>query len=162
VSGDPKAVEKIKPLISLWGPVVVAGPKPGLAQVLKLTNNILSFVAMVATAEAFVMGGKGGLDPEVMLAAVNAGSGRNSATLSKFPVSVLDRSFAYGAEIDIIVKDADLAIAQGEALGVPMWVCQAARLAYKHLQFKGCGRDDLTTIVRHIEAGAGFELPKTR
>ena len=162
VSGAPAAVETIRPLISLWGKVVVAGDQPGLAQVLKLTNNILSFVALAASAEAFVMGGKGGVDLEVMLTAVNAGSGRNSATLSKFPVSVADRSFKYGAEIDIIIKDADLAIAQGEALGVPMWVCQAARLVFKHAQFKGAGRDDLTTIVKHIEAVAGFQLPKTR
>ena len=162
VSGSPAAIERIRPLISTWGKVVVAGDKPGLAQVLKLTNNILSFVALAASAEAFVMGGKGGLDPEVMFAAINAGSGRNSATESKLPLSVADRSFAYGAEIDIICKDADLAIAQGEALGVPMWVCQAARLMFKHLQFKGCGRDDLTTIVKHIEEGAGFQLPKTR
>lgn len=162
VSGAPEAVEKIRPMISHWGKVVVAGDKPGLAQVLKLTNNILSFVALAASAEAFVMGAKGGVDLEVMLEAVNAGSGRNSATLNKFPISVADRSFKYGAEIDIICKDADLAIEQGETLGVPMWVCQAARLAFKHLQFKGCGRDDLTTIVQHIERDAGFQLAKTR
>ena len=94
VSGDPAAVERVRPMISLWGrTLTVAGDTPGAAQVLKLTNNILSAVALAATAEAFVMGAKGGLDPEVMLAAINAGSGRNSATESKFPASVLTRSF---------------------------------------------------------------------
>src|SRR3954463_15084379 len=76
VSGDPAAIERVRPLISLWGrTLTVAGDKPGAAQVLKLTNNILSAVALAATAEAFVMGAKGGLDPEVMLAAINPGSG---------------------------------------------------------------------------------------
>src|SRR5215831_12130385 len=43
VSGDPAAVERVRPLISLWGcTLTVAGDKPGAAQVLKLTNNILS------------------------------------------------------------------------------------------------------------------------
>ena len=162
VSGDAAAIERIRPLISRWGKVVVAGDKPGLAQVLKLTNNILSFVSMVASAKAFVMGGQGGVGLETMLTAINAGSGRNSATQSKIPLSVADRSFKYGAEIDIICKDADLAIAQGEALGVPMWVCQAARLVFKHLQFEGRGREDLTTVVQHIERIAHHELPKTR
>jgi len=98
VSGDPAAIERVRPMISLWGrTLTVAGDKPGAAQVLKLTNNILSAVALVATAEAFVMGSKAGLDPEVMLAAINAGSGRNSATLDKFPAAVLTRSFDYGA-----------------------------------------------------------------
>jgi 2-hydroxy-3-oxopropionate reductase len=163
VSGDPGAVERVRPLISLWGrTLTIAGDKPGAAQVLKLTNNILSAVALVATAEAFVMGAKGGLDPEVMLAAINAGSGRNSATESKFPAAVLTRSFDYGAEMHILMKDIDLAIAQGEELGVPMWVCEAARLVFKHAIHKGTGKEDLTTIVKYIEQDAGFEMPKTR
>jgi 3-hydroxyisobutyrate dehydrogenase-like beta-hydroxyacid dehydrogenase len=163
VSGDPASVERIRPMISLWGrTLTVAGDKPGAAQVLKLTNNILSAVALAATAEAFVMGAKGGLDPEVMVAAISAGSGRNSAVESKFPVSVLDRSFAYGAEMHILMKDIDLAIAQGEELGIPMWVCQAARLVFKHAMFQGAAHDDLTTIVKFVERGAGFEIPKTR
>ena len=163
VSGDPAAVERVRPMIALWGrTLTVAGDKPGAAQVLKLTNNILSAVALAATAEAFVMGAKGGLDPEVMLAAINAGSGRNSATQAKFPAAVLTRSFDFGAEMHILMKDIDLAIAQGEALGIPMWVCQAARLVFKHAMFKGAAQEDITAIVKHVERDAGFEMPKTR
>jgi 3-hydroxyisobutyrate dehydrogenase-like beta-hydroxyacid dehydrogenase len=163
VSGDPGAVERVRPMISLWGrTLTVAGDAPGAAQVLKLTNNILSAVALAATAEAFVMGAKGGLDPEVMLSAINAGSGRNSATEAKFPASVLTRSFDYGAEMHILMKDIDLAVAQGEALGVPMWVCQAARLVFKHAMFQGAAKEDLTAIVKYVERDAGFEMPRTR
>src|SRR3954469_3374282 len=163
VSGAPEAIERVRPLISLWGSTLtIAGDKPGAAQVLKLTNNILSAVALAATAEAFVMGAKGGLDAEVMLAAINAGSGRNSATESKFPAAVLTRSFDYGAEMHILMKDIDLAVAQGEELGVPMWVCEAARLVFKHAMHKGAAKQDLTAIVKYIERDAGFEMPKTR
>ena len=163
VSGDPASVERIRPMISLWGrTLTIAGDKPGAAQVLKLTNNILSAVAMAATAEAFVMGAKGGLDPEVMLSAINAGSGRNSATESKFPISVLNRGFNYGAEMHILMKDIDLAIAHGEDLGVPMWVCQAARLVFKHAMHQGAAKEDLTAIVKYVERDAGFQIPKTR
>jgi 2-hydroxy-3-oxopropionate reductase len=162
VSGNSDAVAQVRPMIEAWGPVFVAGDRPGLAQVLKLTNNILSAVALAASAEAFVMGAKGGLDPELMTAAVNAGSGRNSATLSKIPVSVLDRSFAYGAPMHILMKDIDLAIEQGEALGIPMRVCQAARLVFKHAMFAGMQDRDITELVPMIERAAGFQMPKTR
>ena len=163
VSGDPAAVERVRPLISLWGPTLtIAGDKPGAAQVLKLTNNILFAVSLAATSEAFVMGAKGGLDPEVMVGAINAGSGRNGATQTVIPNAVLDRSFGYGAALHILVKDIDLAINQGEELGVPMWVCQAARLVYKHAMFAGAADDDISTLVRHVEEGAGFAMPKTR
>ncbi|MEJ0015932.1 MAG: NAD(P)-dependent oxidoreductase [Acetobacteraceae bacterium] len=162
VSGDPASVERLRPMISQWGRLTVAGDQPGAAQVLKLTNNILSAVALAATAEAFVMGAKGGLDPEVMLAAINVGSGQNSATQSKFPAAVMTRSFDFGAEMHILMKDIDLAIAQGEALGVPMWVCQAARLVFKHAIFKGAANEDITAIVKYLEHDAGFAMPKTR
>lgn len=162
ISGDPALVAKLQPLISKWGPVTIAGDKPGLAQVLKLTNNILSAVALAATCEAYVMGAKGGLNPEVMTEAINRGSGRNSATLSKFPHAVLGRTFDFGAPMHILTKDIDLAIEQGERLGIPMWVCQAARLMYKHAMFAGMQNKDITELVTVVEAGAGFELPKTR
>jgi 3-hydroxyisobutyrate dehydrogenase-like beta-hydroxyacid dehydrogenase len=162
VSGDPAAIDAITPIISLWGPVTVAGDKPGLAQVLKLTNNILSAVALAATCEAYVMGAKGGVDPEVLTKAINVGSGRNSATIDKFPRAVLTRNFDFGAEMHILMKDIDLAIEQGERLGVPMWVCQAARLAFKHAIFIDGDKPDITTLVKQVERGARYEIPKTR
>jgi 3-hydroxyisobutyrate dehydrogenase-like beta-hydroxyacid dehydrogenase len=88
---------------------------------------------------------------------------------SKFPAAVLTRSFDYGAEMRIPMaemripmKDIDLAIAQGEELGVPMWVCEAARLVFKHAMHKGAAKEDLTAIVKYVERDAGFEIPKTR
>jgi 3-hydroxyisobutyrate dehydrogenase-like beta-hydroxyacid dehydrogenase len=162
-SGAPEAIERVRPLISLWGSTLtIAGDKPGAAQVLKLTNNILFAVSLAATSEAFVMGAKGGLDPEVMVNAINAGSGRNGATQTVIPTVVLDRSFDYGAALHILMKDIDLAIAQGEELGVPMWVCQTARLVYRHAIFQGSADDDISTLVRQVERDAGFEMPKTR
>ena len=163
VSGDAKAIETIRPMISLWGPTVtIAGDKPGVAQVLKLTNNILFAVSLLAASEAFVMGAKGGLDPELMLTAINAGSGANRATQVMIPQAVLTRGFDYGAAMHILMKDIDLAMELGEELGVPMWVCQAARLVFKHAVFEGMADQDMTNIVRVVERGAGFEIPKTR
>ena len=163
VSGDPAAIETVRPLLSLWGPTLtIAGDKPGAAQVLKLTNNILCAVALAATSEAFVMGAKAGLDPEVMLRAINAGTGNNTATQTMFPRAVLNREFNYGAAMHILMKDIDLAMQQGEDLGVPMWVCQATRLMFKHAIFTDSENTDLTSIVRFVERSAGFEMPKTR
>ena len=163
VSGDPAAVEAVRPLLSLWGPTItVVGDEPGPAQVLKLTNNILFAVSLAATAEAFVMGAKGGLDPEQMLTAINAGTGANRATHMVVPRAVYTRGFDFGAALRILEKDVDLAIELGEELGVPMWVCQAARLVYKHAAFEGMGESDLSNIFRIVERGARYEIPKTR
>jgi 2-hydroxy-3-oxopropionate reductase len=163
VSGTPAVIEMLRPLLSRWGSTItVAGERAGAAQVLKLSNNILSAVCIAASAEVFVMGTKAGVDPEVLLAAINAGSGRNGATLDKFPRTVLTRTFAHGSALAITGKDVDLAAELGEEVEVPMWVCQAARLLFKHAIYERGGAEDVMNIVRHVERAAGFEIPKTR
>jgi 3-hydroxyisobutyrate dehydrogenase-like beta-hydroxyacid dehydrogenase len=155
VAGDPAKVAELMPVFRLWGPtVVVAGDKPGAAQVMKLTNNIVFVAALIATSEAMTMAAKAGISPEAMLQILNNGTGRNFATTTMFPKAVLPGTFDFGATIDVLEKDVDLAIEQGEALGVPMWVCQAARLVVKHGVFQGRAGHDVSRIVQIIEDGA--------
>ena len=154
VSGDPETVAGLQPVFRSWGQtVVVAGDRPGAAQVMKLTNNILFAVGLVATSEAMTMAGRGGIPADTMLQVLNNGTGRNFATMQVFPDVVVPGTFDFGATFEILMKDVDLAIEQGEALGVPMWVCQAARLVLMHGTFQGRAQQDLSRIVQVIEDG---------
>jgi 3-hydroxyisobutyrate dehydrogenase-like beta-hydroxyacid dehydrogenase len=154
VSGQPARVAELTPLFQLWGKtVVVAGDRPGAAQTMKLTNNLLFAVALVATSEAMTMSGQAGIPPETMLQVLNNGTGRNFITMQVFPKTILPGSFDFGATIEILMKDVDLAIEQGEELGVPMWVCQAMRLVLKHGVFQGRAQQDLSRIVEIVEDG---------
>ncbi len=154
VSGDTAEVDRLMPVFRTWGTtVVVAGEKPGAAQVMKLTNNMLCAVAFVATSEVMTMSGKAGIPPDAMLQILNNGTGRNFATMHLFPQAVLPGTFDFGATIEILMKDVDLAIEQGEELGVPMWVCQAVRLVLKHGVYQGRAPHDLSRIVQIIEDG---------
>ena len=154
VSGNPARVSDLMPVLRLWGPtIVVAGDRPGAAQIMKLTNNMLCAVALVATSEAMTMSGKAGIPDEAMLQILNAGTGRNFATTHIFPGAVLPRTFDFGATIEILMKDVDLAIEQGEELGIPMWVSQAVRLVLKHGVFQGRAQQDMSRVVQIIEDG---------
>ncbi len=159
VSGPPAAFEEARPLLaSLGRKIVHCGDEPGHAQVLKLANNILSATALIASCEALAMGVKAGLDPVVMLEAINAGSGRNSATEDKIPRDVISRNFAYGAPLHILLKDIDLALAEGEALGVSQFVCQQVRQVFKLAEHQGWRNRDITEIAKLVEGWAGVEI----
>lgn len=154
VSGEPAKVADLMPVLRLWGKtVVVAGDKPGAAQIMKLTNNVLCAVAIVATSEAMTMSAMAGIPADAMLQILNNGTGRNIATMNVFPEAVLPGTYNYGATIEVLMKDVDLAIAQGEELGVPMWVSQAVRLVMKHGVYQGRAQQDLSRIVQIIEDG---------
>ncbi|MFX4221703.1 MAG: NAD(P)-dependent oxidoreductase [Thalassobaculum sp.] len=154
VSGDPDTVTRLDGVFRAWGStVVVAGDRPGAAQTMKLTNNILLAVSLVATSEAMTMAEKGGIAAETMLQVLNNGTGRNFATTHVFPVNVLPGTYDFGATIEILMKDVTLAIEQGETLGVPMWVCQAARMVMLHGTFQGRAGHDLSRIVDIVRDG---------
>jgi 3-hydroxyisobutyrate dehydrogenase-like beta-hydroxyacid dehydrogenase len=79
VSGPRSEFDLIRTALEQIGRPLYVGEKPGSAQTMKLANNILAANVLVATAEVVVMGVKAGLDPDVMIEVLNAGSGATSS-----------------------------------------------------------------------------------
>jgi 3-hydroxyisobutyrate dehydrogenase-like beta-hydroxyacid dehydrogenase len=52
ISGPAVATTRVKPLLEVFGKVVVVGEKPGLGQTLKLANNLMSAASLAIASEA--------------------------------------------------------------------------------------------------------------
>jgi 3-hydroxyisobutyrate dehydrogenase-like beta-hydroxyacid dehydrogenase len=158
VSGPREEAMALEPVLSVIGKFFFIGEQPGAGQTMKLCNNVLSATAMAATSEAIVTGVKAGLDPRIMLEVINAASGRNTATESKFPKNIVPRTFDLGFTNALMLKDVNLFLSEAHALGVPVEVAQAVA----HLLQLACneigGEADLTTIVQPVERRAGTEV----
>ncbi|WP_260858233.1 NAD(P)-dependent oxidoreductase [Paraburkholderia sp. BCC1885] len=150
-AGKPAALNEVRGLFEVLGKVFVVGEEPGQGQLLKLLNNMLSSTAFAITSEAFVAGMRGGLDPEVMMSVINAGSGKNGATLDKFPKQVLPRTFDFGFPIGSVCKDIGLAVEECQALGVPMWVGSVARQVWNYAAMQDGAKRDMTELVKYVE-----------
>lgn len=152
--------EELKPIIEVLGKFFYIGEQPGMGQIMKVINNLLSATAITITSEAMVMGVKAGLDPTTMLDVINAGSGRNTATADKFPRCVVPRRFDFGFTTGLLYKDIKLCLDEAEALGVPMIVGNAVR------QIMAIGKAaqgpdaDITEFVKPLEKLAGVEVGK--
>jgi 3-hydroxyisobutyrate dehydrogenase-like beta-hydroxyacid dehydrogenase len=151
VAGSPASVERCHELLSTIGKVFNVGTKPGLGQTMKLCNNLLSATALAISSEAMVLGVKAGLDPKVMLDVINSGTGRNSATVDKFPRAVLPRSFNFGFATGLMYKDVRLFMEEAESLGVQMWVAPAVRQLWLQTCFELGFESDFTEVVKTIE-----------
>ena len=104
------------------------------------------------------MGVKAGLDPKVMLDVINSGSGRNTASVDKFPRCVLTRTFDVGFAAALAYKDVRLCVDEAEHIGVPMVVGSAVRDMLS-ITTSFIGKDaDFVDIVRVCEAWAGVEV----
>ena len=155
VSGPKADFAAIKPALEVIGKVFFIGEKPGSAQTMKLANNFLSATAMVATSEAVVMGVKSGLDPDVMIDVINAGSGMNTASRDKFPRAILPRSFDFGFATGLMVKDVRLCIEEMRALGLSMEVAEAVGRLWEVVIRDMGAESDFTCAIQPIERAAG-------
>lgn len=159
----PKATySAVEPILKTFGKLFYTGDKPGLAQVAKLGNNLLAAAAMVVSSEALAMGVKAGIDPQVMIDIINAGSGRNSATQDKFPRSILPGTFDFGFATGLSYKDVRLCIDEAEALGVPMVAGAAVRQMLAVTNAKFGPQSDFTHIAKVVEEWAGVEIRSQR
>ncbi len=154
VAGKEGAVAQARPLLQLFGKLFDVGPAAGQAQLLKLLNNMLSSTAFAITSEAFVAGVKGGLDPKVMMTAINAGSGRSGASMDKFMKQVLPGTFDFGFPVSSVCKDIGLAIEECEALGLPMFVGNASRMMWNFAGAQNGMQRDMTELVKSVEGWA--------
>jgi 3-hydroxyisobutyrate dehydrogenase-like beta-hydroxyacid dehydrogenase len=147
-----------EPLLRNIGKVFYVGESPGMGQMMKLLNNLLSAAALVLTSEVTVTGVKAGLDPRTMIDVINAGSGRNSATQDKFPRTILPRTFDYGFTNRLMAKDVNLCLEQAERLGLKLPAASAVRSAWARALSEIGADEDFTTIVKLYEREAGVEV----
>jgi 3-hydroxyisobutyrate dehydrogenase-like beta-hydroxyacid dehydrogenase len=155
VSCPNECFEEVRLVLRNIGKVFHVGKSPGMGQVMKLANNILSATALAATSEVFIMGVKAGLDPNLMVEVLNAGSGRNNATEVKFPQGIIPRKFDLGFTSGLMYKDVKLGVEEGEALGVPMVVGTAVKEAWRSVVDQIGGDKDSTTFIQLLESATG-------
>ena len=87
------------------GNIFHVGSSAGQGQAMKLLNNFLSATALASTSEALAFGRSHGLDLAMMLDVLNASTGRNSATVDKFPRRILTGTYDAGFHTALMAKD---------------------------------------------------------
>jgi 3-hydroxyisobutyrate dehydrogenase-like beta-hydroxyacid dehydrogenase len=127
---------------------------------MKLINNLLSATAMAISSEAVVMGVKAGLDPTLVIDVLNAGTGRNSATVDKIPRFVIPRKFNLGFQIALLNKDVRLCLEEADAMGVPMVVGSAVRQLLTITEATEGHDADMSEIVKTVERWAAVKVGK--
>jgi 3-hydroxyisobutyrate dehydrogenase len=118
VGGPEDVVVPLGPFFAVLGRMRHVGPV-GAGHALKALNNLMSAAHLLASSEALLAGQRFGLDPAVMLDAVNGSSGRSGSTENKWPNFVLPGTFDSGFALGLMLKDIRIALGLAEATGAP-------------------------------------------
>jgi len=113
---------------------------------------------LAISAEGATMAVKAGLDPDTVVDVLNAGSGRSSATLDKYPRQILTGTFDAGFAIGLMLKDVRLCLEQAGALGLDLPACRAVATVWEHAADEIGEKEDFTRVVQIAERGAGVTV----
>jgi 3-hydroxyisobutyrate dehydrogenase len=151
VGGPGWAVDRLRPVLDVLGSKVLHVGEVGAGHALKALNNLLSATHLLATSEAMRIGEAFGLEPETMLAAFNASSGRSGSTEVKWPRYVLPDSFDSGFLLRLMVKDMRIAIELAADTGRPAALGEAAVRLWERAARSLPPEADHTEIVRWLD-----------
>lgn len=154
VGGAPEALERATPYLDALSAKTVHLGKSGSGHVAKLVNNLLCAAHLVTTAEAITLGVKAGLDPELLIDGLNAGSGRSAISEVNFPRWVLNESFDSGFTAQLMRKDLGLAKQLIEECQLSLPVSEDVTQIWSDSKDTVSGSEDFNRIVDYVRKEA--------
>ena len=124
----------------------------------KLVNNLLLGINMVAVAEALALGKKAGIDTEVMYNIIKQSSGGSYALTAKYDNFIAKRNFQPGFMIDLQYKDLQLAVDTAKDLKMPLMLGNVAQQTYEMARALGMGREDISSVIKLYEKYGDIEV----
>ena len=159
--GEDKAFAAAKPVLEKMGKKIVHCGGAGAGQGVKICNNMVLAVSMIAVGEAFALAEKLGLSHQAVFDVVSTSSGQCWAMTSYCPVpgpvptSPANNDYKPGFASALMVKDLTLAQDAAKAAGAATPLGQHAQEIYQAFDRAGQGGVDFSGIIKHVRDLAG-------
>jgi 3-hydroxyisobutyrate dehydrogenase len=146
-SGDQADIDYVRPVLDTMGSVRNTGPKLGDGQAIKVVNQHLCSVHIVAAAEALNLARSLGLDPAAVLESIEKGAAGSWMLSDRGPRMLQGTDVGVTSAINIFVKDSDLVADAAKSCGADVPLLSIANARYREAAEAGLGaRDDSRVI----------------
>jgi 3-hydroxyisobutyrate dehydrogenase len=150
VGGDQEVFERCRPLFEVMGQKITYGGANGMGQTIKLCNQIICGLNLVAMGEGLVFAQRMGADLPTMIEAVSAGAA-GSWMVSNLAPRAAKRDFAPGFMVKLQQKDLRLALEAAQENHLPLPGTALAQQLFRIVESTGEGNDGTQAIVKAIE-----------
>jgi 2-hydroxy-3-oxopropionate reductase len=157
VGGKEKVFNESVEIFKAVGKNIVHVGKIGAGGFVKLVNQIIVAVNIAAVGEAFTLGTKAGLDPQVIYQAIRGGLAGSSVLETKAPM-MFARNFKPGFKIRLHHKDLQNALSTAKDLGVPLPLSSFVQQIILSLMTEGRGEEDHSALATFFEKMAKVEI----
>jgi 3-hydroxyisobutyrate dehydrogenase len=159
VGGDRDKLSVIEPYLDIMGRLhMYVGPSATGNRV-KLLHNGLGAVVAVAVAETLATCVQSGVDPHVFDEVVRNGGGMAFGTYFDRRVRrMLDGDFSPTFAVELMLKDAGLALALARSAKVPTPILEETQRTFGEAVANGWGKEDFSAVTHVIEQRIGRRI----
>jgi 2-hydroxy-3-oxopropionate reductase len=157
VGGEKKVFEDCLEILKAMGKNIVHVGGIGAGGYVKLVNQIIVALNIASVGEAFSLGVKAGLDPQVIYQAIRGGLAGSQVLETKAPM-IFGRNFKPGFKIKLHHKDLHNALSTAKDLGVPLPLSSFVQQIFVSLITEGKGNEDHSALATFFEKMARVEI----
>ena len=150
VGGEASVFEALKPILGVFGKILVHQGSAGYGQHAKLCNQITIAGTMIGVCEALLYAHQAGLDGEKLLESIRRGAA-GCWTLDHLVPKMLERDFSPGFFVEHFIKDMGLALTEANRMGLLLPGLAVVHKLYQTVQAYGHGRSGTHALLLALE-----------
>ncbi|MFJ8510120.1 NAD(P)-dependent oxidoreductase [Streptomyces avermitilis] len=154
--GAPDALARVRPVLETMGSATYVGPA-GSGQVVKACNQVAVALTIQAACEAFTLGSRFGVQPQVLREALLGGAA-SSWVLEHLAPQMIDGDDSAGFRIALQVKDLRIAVDAAAGQGMPLPGASGALQLYLEAMAHGQQADGNQALARVYERIADVRI----
>jgi 3-hydroxyisobutyrate dehydrogenase len=151
IGGEKDVVQRVEPVLRAMGKELFHCGPLGAGHAVKALNNYLGAAGTIAGFEALLVAKAFGLEPQPMIDAINASTGKNSTTERKIPQQILTGAFGSGFKLALMAKDVGIAAGLASDLGLETPYLRETLKLWRAAQRKLPAQADHTEMYRYLE-----------
>ena len=159
VGGDEQTFKACEPVLRAMGAPTLVGPA-GMGETVKLVNQIIISVVMLANIEGLVFAKKSGADIDVVRRVIASATGSNYLLDKWLPNTWFKGSHEGGFALDLLRKDLNAALDAAKQMRVPMIAAALAGQLYLQASAEDPrnGKLDYSVVSELYERAAGVRV----
>jgi len=160
-SGNKETCEKCQSIFDGFSRKTYYVGEFGMGTKMKFLNNLMVAIHNVAAAEAFVLGMKAGLEPEMIHEVLSDGAGSSRMFEVRGALMVTGTYDEPMMKLDLFQKDIKIITAFANELHCPTPLLAAATQLYTAALARGWAKKDTAAVCAVLENMAGFERKRS-
>jgi 3-hydroxyisobutyrate dehydrogenase-like beta-hydroxyacid dehydrogenase len=156
-SGDRQLCESCRPVFDGFARATYYIGEFGTGSKMKFVANLLVAIHNVASAEAFVLGMKAGLDPDLIYKVISDGAGTSRMFEVRGPMMTAGEYDAATMKVGVFQKDLDIITAFAKALQCPTPLLSTSCQVYTQALAGGRSLQDTAAVCAVLEEMAGLK-----